>query len=133
MANPYNKYKQTSVLSASREQILLMLYEGAIKFTKLALQAMENKQIAERGKNIIRAFDIILELQATLDHKVGGELAGQLEQLYVFMLDQYTKANIKSDPEPLRANLKILENLYEGWKGAIDKIRKDNEQKRGAA
>lgn len=133
MANPYNKYKQTSVLSASREQILLMLYEGAMKFTKLAIQAMENKQIAERGQNIIRAFDIILELQATLDHKVGGELAGQLEQLYVFMLDQYTKANIKGDPEPLRANLKVLENLYEGWKGAIEKMKKDNEQKGGAA
>lgn len=131
--NPYNKYKQTSVLSASREQILLMLYEGAMKFTKLAIQAIENKQIAERGQNIIRAFDIILELQATLDHKVGGELAGQLEQLYVFMLDQYTKANIKGDAEPLRANLKILENLYEGWKGAIDKMKKDNEQKGGAA
>ena len=112
MANPYNKYKQTSVLSASREQILLMLYEGAMKFTKLAIQAIENHQIAERGKNIIRAFDIILELQATLDHKVGGELAGQLEQLYVFMMDQYTKANIKGDAEPLRANLKVLENLY---------------------
>ena len=133
MANPYNKYKQTSVLSASREQILLMLYEGAIKFTKLAIQAIENNQIAERGQNIIRAFDIILELQATLDHKVGGELAGQLEQLYVFMMDQYTKANIKGDPEPLRANLKVLENLYEGWKGAIDKIKKDNEHKGGAA
>lgn len=133
MANPYNKYKQTSVLSASREQILLMLYEGAMKFTKLAIQAIENKQIAERGQNIIRAFDIILELQATLDHKVGGELAGQLEQLYVFMMDQYTKANIKGDAEPLRANLKVLENLYEGWKGAIDKMKKDNEHKGGAA
>ncbi len=133
MGNQYNKYKQTSVLSASREQILLMLYEGAMKFTKLAIQAIENKQIAERGQNIIRAFDIILELQATLDHKVGGELAGQLEQLYVFMMDQYTKANIKGDAEPLRANLKVLENLYEGWKGAIDKMKKDNEQKGGAA
>jgi flagellar protein FliS len=129
----YNKYKQTSVLSASREQILLMLYEGAIKFTKLAIQATENNQIAERGQNILRAFDIILELQATLDHKVGGELAGQLEQLYVFMMDQYTKANIKGDAEPLRANLKVLENLYEGWKGAIEKMKKDNEQKGGAA
>ena len=133
MANPYNKYKQTSILSASREQILLMLYEAAIKFTKLAIQAAEEKKIAERGQNIIRAFDIIVELQATLDHKVGGELAMQLEQLYVFMLEQYTKANISGSPEPLRSNLKVLENLYEGWKGAIEKMKKDNETKGGAA
>jgi flagellar protein FliS len=133
MANPYNKYKQTSILSASREQILLMLYEAAIKFTKLAIQAIEEKRIADKGNNILRALDIVIELQATLDHKVGGELAKQLEQLYVFMIEQYTKANLKGEIEPLRANLKVLENLYEGWKGAIEKMKKDNETKGGAA
>lgn len=133
MTNPYNKYKKASVLSASREQILLMMYEAAIKFTKLAIQAAEEKKIAERGQNIIRAFDIIVELQATLDHKVGGELATQLEQLYIYMMEQYTKANMKGDPEPLRSNLKVLENLYEGWKGAVEKMKKENETKGGAA
>lgn len=133
MSHQLNKYKKTSILSASREQILLMLYEGAIKYTKLAIQAVEQKKIADRGHNIIRAFDIIVELNATLDHKVGGELASQLEQLYMFMMDQYTQANIKGDPEPLRANVKILENLYEGWKQAINKIKKENEQKGSAA
>ncbi|MGZ3691729.1 MAG: flagellar export chaperone FliS [Pseudobdellovibrio sp.] len=132
-ANPYNKYKQASVLSASKEQILLMLYEAAIRFTKLAVQAIEEKRIADKGQNIIRAFDIVVELQATLDHKVGGELAVQLEQLYVYMQEQYTKANIKNDVEPLKSNLKVLENLYEGWKGAIEKMKKDNETKGGAA
>ena len=133
MANPYQKYKNTSVLSASREQILLMLYEGAIKFTKLAIQAAEQKKIADRGQNIIRAFDIIMELNATLDHKVGGDLSKQLEQLYTFMMDQYTKANITGDPEPLRGCVKILENLYDGWKQAVEKLKKDHEQKGGAA
>lgn len=133
MSNPYQKYKQTSVLSASREQILLMLYEGAIKFTKLAIQAAEQKKIADRGQNIIRAFDIVMELNATLDHKVGGELATQLEQLYLFLMDQYTKANISGSPEPLHGCLKVLENLYEGWKQAVEQIKKTNEQKGGAA
>ncbi len=133
MANPYQQYKKTSVLSASKEQILLMLYEGAIKFTKLAIQATEQKKVAERGQNILRAFDIVMELNATLDHKVGGELSKQLEQLYTFMMEQYTKANIKADAEPLKANVKILENLYEGWKQAIDNLKKENEQKNGGA
>ena len=129
MGNPYAKYKQASVMTASKEQILLMLYEGAIKFTKIAILAMEEKRIAERGTNILKAYDIIMELHTTLDHKVGGDLAKQLEDLYLFMMDQYTKANIKSDVEPLKSNLKILENLYDGWKQAIEKIKKDNEQK----
>lgn len=128
-ANPYQKYKQVSILSASREQILLMLYEGAIKFTKLAMKAIEEKKIADRGQNILRAYDIILELHATLDHKVGGDLSKQLEQLYLFMMDQYTQANIKGEMAPLQANLKVLENLYDGWKQAIEKIKKEQDQK----
>lgn len=125
MSHPYQKYKNTSIQSASREKLLLMMYEGAIKFTKLAIKSAEEKKIAERCVNIGRAFDIVLELNNTLDHKVGGPLSAQLEQLYMFITDQYTKANMTGDPEPLRASLKVLENLYEGWKQAVEKIKKE--------
>jgi len=123
--NAYQKYKTTSVQSASREKILLMLYEGAIKFTKLAIKACEEKKIADRGINIGRAFDIIMELNNTLDHKVGGDIAVQLEQLYMFMMEQYTKANISGNPEPLHANLKLLNTLYDGWVQAVEKLKKE--------
>lgn len=128
MANPYQKYKNTAVLSASREQILLMLYEGAIKFTKLAIQATEVNNIAERGKNIMRAYDIVVELQVSLDHKVGGDLAKQLDQLYVYLLDQYSKANVRGDVSALQSCVKVLENLYDGWKQAIETMKKNGEQ-----
>lgn len=128
MSNPYQKYKNASVLSASKEQILLMLYEAAIKFTKLALQAIENKNIAERGKNIMRAYDIVAEFQVSLDHKVGGDLPVQLDQLYTYMLDQYTKANIQGDPAALKSCLQILENLYDGWQQVINGAKKTNDQ-----
>ena len=49
------------------------------------------------------------------------------------MMDQYTKANITGDPEPLKANVKVLENLYDGWKQALDQIKRTNEQKGSAA
>lgn len=129
MSHPYQKYKQTSIQSASREKLLLMMYEGAIKFTKLAIKSAEEKKVAERCVNIGRAFDIVLELNNTLDHKVGGEIAAKLEQLYMFITEQYTKANISGDPEPLKVSLKILENLYEGWKQAVEKIKKEEEGK----
>ncbi|MFN8791748.1 MAG: flagellar export chaperone FliS [Bdellovibrionales bacterium] len=127
MTNPYQKYKQTSVTSASREKILLMLYEGCIKFTKLAIKACEEKKIADRGMNIGRAYDIVMELNNTLDHKVGGEISKNLEQLYMFMMEQYTKSNISGDPAPLRSNLKMLETLYEGWIQAVEKLKKEQE------
>lgn len=130
--NAYQKYKNTSVQSASKEKILLMLYEGAIKFTKLAIKAAEEKKIADRGTNIGRAYDIIMELNNTLDHNVGGQVASQLEQLYMFMMEQYTKANISGNPEPLQQNLKLLNTLYDGWVQAVEKIKKETEgQKAG--
>lgn len=124
----YQKYKNTGIQSASKEKLLLMMYDGAIKFTKLAIKAAEEKKIAERCVNIGRAFDIVLELNNTLDHKVGGELSARLEQLYMFITEQYTKANVSGDPEPLKISLKILENLYEGWKGAVEKIKSEQEK-----
>lgn len=128
MSNPYQKYKNASVLSASKEQVLLMLYEAAIKFTKLSIQAIENKNIAERGKNIMRAYDIVAEFQVSLDHKVGGDLPKQLDQLYTFMLDQYTKANIHGDVAALKSCLQILENLYDGWKQVINGPKTTSDQ-----
>jgi flagellar protein FliS len=128
MSHPYQKYKTQSIQTASREKLLLMMYEGAIKFTKLAIKASEEKKVADRCMHIGRAFDIVLELNNTLDHKVGGELSARLEQLYMFITEQYTKANISGDPKPLRDSLKILENLYEGWKQAIEKLKKDEEK-----
>ena len=124
MSQPYQKYKNTQVLSASREKLLLLMYEGAIKFTKRAIEAVEKKNVPDRCTNIGKAFDIILELNNTLDHKVGGEIAADLERLYMFMTEQYTKANINGSKEPLEANLKLLETLYDGWVKAVEKIKK---------
>jgi flagellar secretion chaperone FliS len=122
----YQKYKTSAIQSASREKILLMLYEGAIKFTKKAIIACEEKNIAERGQNIGKAFDIIMELNNTLDHKIGGSISANLEQLYMFMTDQLTQANIKGDPEPLRGVVRILDTLYDGWVKAIESLKKSN-------
>lgn len=129
MKNAYQKYKTTSIQSASREKLLLMMYEGAIKFLKKAILAAEQNQIAERGTNIVRVYDIILELNNTLDHNVGGEVAKNLEQLYMFITDQLTQANISGDPQYLRSALKILETLYDGWQKAVEQLKKENNEK----
>lgn len=67
MNNPYKKYQTTQVMTASREKILLMLYEGAIRFTKQAKVAMEQRKVAEKGTFISKATAILSELMATLD------------------------------------------------------------------
>lgn len=75
----------------------------SVSHGKQALIACEAKKIAERGQNIGRAYDIVMELNNTLDHKIGGEISKNLEQLYVFFMDLYTKANISGDPAHLQS------------------------------
>lgn len=129
MKNQYQKYKNTSVQSASREKLLLMLYEGAIKFVKKSIVACDNKDIAERGLNIGRAYDIIMELNNTLNHEIGGDVSKNLEQLYFFMTDQLTQANIGGKKEHLESVLKILETLHTGWQEAIEKLKREDASK----
>jgi flagellar protein FliS len=126
MSNGYgaNQYKQTAVKTANRGQILLMLYEGAIKNVKMATIAIERKDVAQKGLYIGKAHDIINELTATLDFEVGGEIARNLERLYNFIVEQLVKANLESSKEPLAAVQKILETLLEGWKGAVEQVNK---------
>ena len=133
MSNSYQKYKQTQVTSASREKLLLMMYEGAIKFVKRAMIAIDNKNIPDRCENIGRAFDIILELQNTLDHKVGGDISKSLDQLYMFITDRFVKANTTGTKEPLNEALSVLETLYQGWVQAIEKLKKDETKSTSAA
>ncbi len=123
--NPYNQYQKTQVMTASREKVLLMLYEGAIRFTKQAHAAMKQKKIAEKGKYISKATAILSELMATLDFKQGGQLAVDLENLYVFMIDKLIEGNIKNDIECLEHVEKLLMTLFEAWKDVIENPRPD--------
>jgi flagellar protein FliS len=123
--NPYRQYQKTQVTTASREKILLMLYEGAIRFTKQAHAAMLAKKIAEKGKFISKATAILSELMATLDFKAGGQLAVDLENLYVFMIDKLIEGNIQNNPECLEVVERLLMTLYTAWKDVIENPRAD--------
>lgn len=125
MSNPYRNYQKTQVTTASREKILLMLYEGAIRFTMQARAAMKDKKVAEKGKFISKATAILSELMATLDFKVGGKLAQDLENLYVFMIDKLIEANINNDTKCLDTVEELLRTLYAAWKDVVENPRAD--------
>mgnify|MGYP001075434313 CR=1 FL=1 len=124
MSNGYNKYKKTSIESASKEKILLMLYEGAIRFVKHAKEAIQNKDVKTRGEMIGKAYDIVMELASSLDFKINPTVSTNLEQLYIYIMEQLTQANVKGDAAPLHNVLKILTTLHEGWVKAIDSLKK---------
>jgi flagellar protein FliS len=119
----YGAYKKTSVSTASKEQILLMLYQAAIKNCKKAIEAIQNKKIAAKGEYIGKLQDIVIELNNSLDFEVGGEIAKELSSLYDYILFSSTQANIKIDSEPLEGCLSVLNTLYDGWAEAIKGLR----------
>ncbi len=119
-------YKKTSVNTASKEQVLLMLYQAAIKNCKRAIDAIEENKIPEKGEYIGKLQDIVIELMNSLDHEIGGEISKELESLYEFIIHQSTQANINFDKAPLNGVLNILNTLYEGWDKAIKSLKGTN-------
>jgi len=126
-----NAYKQMAVKTASRGQILIMLYEAAIKNTRKAMECIDRKDLAGKGQAILKVHDIINELTTTLDFNVGGKVAQDLERLYAYCGEQLVKANINNDKEPLLNISKILENLLSGWRVAVSEYQKTQTQTSG--
>lgn len=125
-------YKKTSVETASKEQILLMLYQAAIKNCKKAIEAIEQKNIAKKGEYIGKMQDIVVELSNSLDFEVGGDVAKELASLYDYILYSSTQANIKIEKSHLEGCLKVLNTLYDGWTEAIKNLKTTNPANKSA-
>ena len=122
MMNSYNmnQYQQNQVNTASPEQILLMLYDGAIRFTRRAIDGIEENQPALRVSGVSKAMAIIAEFSNSLDHKIGGKIAEDLDALYHFMMRELTSANLNNDIKKLRAVEKLLMDLRLTWGEAVE-------------
>ena len=112
-------YRQNQVSTADPGTLLLLLYQGAIDFLRQAKASLERGEIAEKGRCITRALAIISELLTSLNFAVGGEVARNLESLYLFMLDHITAANLRNDTGLLQDTIALLSTLKEGWEGAV--------------
>ncbi|MFP4106500.1 MAG: flagellar export chaperone FliS [Phycisphaerae bacterium] len=109
-------YKQNSVTTQSRGRIVVMLYEGAVRFLKKTIEAMEAGDVEQRVLYLNKACDIILELNVSLDMEVGGEIAENLRNLYMFMIRHLNTAHAKNDTAKVREVIGLMEELNEGWK-----------------
>lgn len=122
--NPYtNQYQSTQVATASREQILIMLYDGAIRFVRQAGFAIEGGDWVKKREGINKAIAIVSEFRNTLDHQIGGEIAANLDALYEYMLRELVKANAQNDLKALRVVEELLSGLRDTWKQAIEIAR----------
>jgi flagellar protein FliS len=128
MHKSLNPYQNTQVTTAAPEKILIMLYDGAIKFTLLAQERLKQNDLEEKGLYIGKALAIISELMVTLNHEIGGEIAANLEKLYIYLIGEYTSANLNNDMAPLDNALKIMSLLRDTWVEASEiSFRERNE------
>lgn len=111
-------YRQTEAQASSPLELVVMLYDGILRFTAEARQAIERGDIVARRTAVDRALAIIIHLQSTLDLEQGGALAAELHRLYDYVSTRLIDASMQNATGPLDDARKVLQSLREGWQGA---------------
>ncbi|MBU5488437.1 flagellar export chaperone FliS [Clostridium sp. MSJ-8] len=121
-ANGYSVYKNNSVNYASKEQLLLMLVDGAVKYAKIAEEGLREKDIQKAHSSLIKVQDIFSELSASLDRK-AGDWAEQLYRVYRFIYDKLVETNMKKDINILEEIMPLIINVRELWHETYKKAK----------
>jgi flagellar protein FliS len=108
-------YQQTLVQSRSPLELVVMLYDGALRFLEQAAEAMDRRDMPAKAEALSRSFAILAELQNTLNVRDGGELARQLDALYAHMHDRLVDANVQRSSAPIREVIALLKPLRDAW------------------
>ena len=118
--NGLGAYQETAVLTQDKGKLIVMLYEGAIKFLKLSLNEIEAGNHEARNTYINKGWDIINELNVSLDMEGGGEISENLRKLYSFMLSHLSRANINNDSQGVQEVIDMLVELKQGWEAITE-------------
>jgi len=118
-AKQAEQYKRTQIETATPEEILIMLYEGAIRFLLVSKKALAEQNLEKANTNLIKAQHIVREFMDSLDMEIGGEMAMNLYRLYEYLHYRLVQANIKKDVALIDEVLDHLRSLKATWEEAI--------------
>jgi flagellar secretion chaperone FliS len=118
-------YKEISINTASPAKLVVMLYEGAIRFLRQAENDIRIKDIAKKSQSVDRAVAIIQHLQGTLDLDKGGQVAFDLDRLYTYITSRIFEGSAKLDLKAFEEAIQLLTTLLSGWE---EIARKEQEQ-----
>ena len=121
--DPLRSYKETQIKTATPGKLVVMMYDGAVKYLSLALESLNSRHHSydRASEHLIRTQDIITELMVSLDFDHGGEIARNLFNLYMWMNRQLLDGNIRKDVAPLESVRKVLLELRSAWAELADK------------
>jgi flagellar protein FliS len=109
------QYRQTQVTTVDKGRLIVLLYEGAIKFLREAVRAQAEGDIPAKAGFISRTLDIITELSQSLNMQDGGEIAQNLKRIYQFWIDYLIRAKVGRDTQPLEDVAEMMTSLIEAW------------------
>jgi flagellar protein FliS len=115
--NGHTAYLESRVLSADPVELVNLLYQGCTSAVREARHFLAEGKIAERSREINKAFEILVELESSLDHDRGGEIGRRLALLYDYMRRRLLDANMQQSDPPLTEVLGLLATLSEAWEG----------------
>ena len=119
-------YKKTVLANTDRVQIILMLYEGTLNHMKIAKQKIERGDTLSKGTHINKATLIVTELSNVLDMEKGGEISGNLRNLYNFVLQRLLYANLNNDVNALEEAEKVIDTIKDGWKEMMKTLKQQH-------
>lgn len=125
MNNPYaqrsSAYKKASVTTKDQGTLILMLYDGAIRFLKVAIKKIDESDLEAAHTAIVKSKNIISELLTSLDTDNSGKVGASLRSLYVYMFNRLIDANIQKNSDYIREVCELMLELREGWRGVINR------------
>ena len=113
------QYRQTQVTTVDKGRLIVLLYDGAIKFLNQAKECASGGDIAGKSNNINRALDIVAELNQSLNMTEGGDISKNLRQLYLFWSEHLIQAKIKKDTKNVDDVIRMLTSLNEAWNHVV--------------
>src|SRR5262245_5073342 len=111
-------YLLTKVLTATKQEVVVYLYEGAISYLHRAGQALKNGDTASAGMSIERTISILIELAGNLNFNRGGALALRLNAIYNYLIESLSMAASRADETTIEACRGILVILHDAWQQA---------------
>ncbi|NPV42746.1 MAG: flagellar export chaperone FliS [Firmicutes bacterium] len=124
-ANPYHQYKLTQVQTATQDRLLIMLLEGAIRFSNQGRVYITEKNYVKANESLKRAQDIVDELISSLNFEVG-DIAVNLYKLYDYLKMTLIEANIKKDPARIDNALRLFNEIKKMWEEVVKKSKEQN-------
>ena len=116
-----NTYQEIAVQTSSPTKLVVMLYEGAIRFLGQSVTAIRSNDIEGKRQSIDRAMAVIQHLQSTLDRDQGGDVAAKLDNLYIYITSKIMEGSTKLQTAPIEEAIKLLNVLLSGWEEIVNK------------